>query len=60
MPVAKIDLLEACSSEQKERLGKELIELISQTITVPRDRVRVIIHDRVDVAGGDSITFIKG
>ncbi|WP_370279399.1 tautomerase family protein [Pontibacterium sp.] len=61
MPVAKIDLLESCSQEQKERLGQEMIELISRTVIVPRDRIKVIIQDRAngpDHTGG--FTFIHG
>jgi len=61
MPVAKIDLLESCSQEQKERLGQEMIELISRTVIVPRDRIKVIIQDRAngpEQTGG--FTFIHG
>lgn len=61
MPVAKIDLLESCSQEQKERLGQEMIELISRTVIVPRDRIKVIIQDRT--SGPEHIggfTFIHG
>lgn len=61
MPVAKIDLLESCSQEEKERLGQELIDTICRTITVPRSRVKVIIHDQiVSQRDGGGMTFIQG
>ena len=61
MPVAKIDLLESCSREQKERLGQEMIDVISRTVIVPRSRIKIIIQDRTndpDQSGG--FTFIHG
>lgn len=61
MPVAKIDLLESCSQEQKERLGQEMVELISRTVIVPRSRIKVIIQDRAngpEHTGG--LIFIQG
>lgn len=61
MPIAKIDLIEACSDEQKERLGQEMIELISRTVIVPRARIKVIIKDCAcgpDQSG--AFTFVQG
>ncbi|MBY4678750.1 tautomerase family protein [Marinobacterium arenosum] len=60
MSVAKIDLLEACSERDKEALGQALIDTISRTILVPRERIRIIIHDRTEhPEEGGSYTFIK-
>ncbi len=46
MAVARIDLLEVCSAEQKERLIKDVERAISDAIAVPEARVRIVVVDQ--------------
>lgn len=46
MPVARIDLLEVCSQEQKERLVRDVEQVISEAISVPVDRVKIVLVDQ--------------
>lgn len=46
MPVARIDLLEVCSAEQKARLIRDVEQAISNAITVPAERVKIVIIDQ--------------
>jgi len=46
MPVARIDLLEVCSKEQKERLVRDVEQVISEAISVPVDRVKIVLVDQ--------------
>ncbi len=55
MPVARIDLLEVCSEEQKARLVRDVEQAISDAITVPVDRVKIVLIDQtlIGTAGID-------
>ncbi|WP_370280567.1 tautomerase family protein [Pontibacterium sp.] len=46
MAVARIDLLEVCSQEQKERLVRDVEQVISEAISVPIDRVKIVLVDQ--------------
>lgn len=46
MPVARIDLLEVCSEEQKERLIRDVERVISEAISVPVSRVKIVLVDQ--------------
>ncbi|MDI3326255.1 tautomerase family protein [Pontibacterium granulatum] len=46
MPVARIDLLEVCSQEQKERLVRDVEQVISKAISVPVNRVKIVLVDQ--------------
>ena len=61
MSIAKIDLMVTCSEAEKEAMGQAVIEAISRTITVPRQRIRIIIQEHTE-APNDSghFTFIHG
>lgn len=46
MPVARIDLLEVCSDEQKARLVRDVEQAISDAIMVPVERVKIVVIDQ--------------
>lgn len=56
MPVARIDLLEVCSDEQKARLVRDVEQAISDAITVPIERVKIVVIDQtlMGTAGMDA------
>ncbi|WP_027856099.1 tautomerase family protein [Marinobacterium jannaschii] len=61
MSIAKIDLMVACSEAEKEAMGQAVIEAISKTITVPRQRIRIIIQEHTDTPQDSGrFTFISG
>jgi len=61
MSIAKIDLNVSCSEAEKEAMGQAVIEAISRTITVPRQRIRIIIQEHPEVPGDSGrFTFING
>ena len=45
MPVAEIHLLEGRSLEQKRKLISELTRVISESVDVKPEQVRIIIHE---------------
>ena len=52
MPVARIDLLEVCSEEQKARLVRDVEQAISDAITVPVERVKIVLIDQTLMGTG--------
>jgi 4-oxalocrotonate tautomerase len=45
MPVAEIHLLEGRSLEQKRKLISEMTRVISESVDVKPEQVRIIIHE---------------
>lgn len=45
MPLIQVQLLEGCTTEQKEALIKETTEAAANTLNCERSKVRVLIHE---------------
>ncbi|MDR1474052.1 MAG: 4-oxalocrotonate tautomerase [Lactobacillales bacterium] len=45
MPFVNIDLFEGRTLEQKQKLAKEVTEVVSKNIGVPKEMIYVFIHE---------------
>ncbi len=45
MPIVQISMIAGRTPEKKEQLIKKVTDAIVDTLQVPADRVRIIIHD---------------
>jgi 4-oxalocrotonate tautomerase len=45
MPIVHISLLEGRPKEVKEALMEKVVEAITETLQIPKDRVSIILHE---------------
>lgn len=45
MPILRVELLAGRTSEVKEALAEKLTEAVVETLQVPPERVRVLLHE---------------
>lgn len=45
MPIIQFNLLEGRSNEQKQRLAEKVTDAVVEALGVPRETVRILIHE---------------